>query len=348
MASLTQIAVTSRRIIRYGIYLIIFLIVGRIVLGLTISIIKRVFPAPPPPPTVAYGKLPKLAFPTKTDLPQFEYKLETTTGNLPTLPTQAKIFVFPPTSANLLSLDAAKQKALSLGFSSEPTPVSQTLYKFDHPRVPATLEMNIVSGIFSVSYNLAQDPAPLSTRPPAPEVATTNVKSFLSTAGVLPDDLTGPTTPQFLKVESKKLVPAVSLSEANLVKINLFRKDYDKLPTLTSDPNQANVWFILSGDQSREKQIVAGEFHYFPVDETQFSTYPLKTAQDAFTDLNSGKGYIANLGKNPTGKITIRKVYLAYYDPGQEFNFLEPIVVFQGDNDFVAYVPAVTSSYYSE
>src|SRR5436190_22209061 len=117
MASLTQIAVSSRRIIRYGTYFIIFLIVGRIILGLTISIVKKIFPAPPPPPSVAFGKLPKLPFPVKTDLPQFEYKLETTTGDFPKLPTQTNVFVSPPASANLLSLDAAKQKALSLGFN---------------------------------------------------------------------------------------------------------------------------------------------------------------------------------------------------------------------------------------
>ena len=47
-------------------------------------------------------------------------------------------------------------------------------------------------------------------------------------------------------------------------------------------------------------------------------------------------------------EIKIRRIYLAYYDAGIYTEFLQPIYVFEGDNDFVAYTPAITSNYYSE
>jgi hypothetical protein len=102
----------------------------------------------------------------------------------------------------------------------------------------------------------------------------------------------------------------------------------------------ANVWFILAGG----KQILAAEYHYYPVEETKSGTYPTKTADTAWEELKDGKGYVVNLGDN-SEKVAIRKVYLAYYDAGQYVSHYQPVVVFEGDNNFFAYVPAVQNYY---
>lgn len=348
MTQLTQIAIQTRKIIRYGIYFIIFLIVGKMLLGVGISIFNKVFPAPPPPPTVAFGKLPKLTFPDKTGLPNITYKLETVTGGLPTLPSQAKVYYMPGKLAGLFSLDTTKQRVAALGYTKDAQAISETQYRFGHTTAPSTLDINIVTGVFSISYNLANDTGLLTENSPQPQVAQSIVQSFLSSGGFLPDDLTKTTT-DFLKVQNRQLVPAVAQSEANFVRVGLFRKDFDKFPSLTPDPTKANVWFIVSGDQNRDKQIIGGEYHYFTVDETHFATYPLKTAKLAYDELTSGKGFIANLGlDNQTGNITIRKVTLAYYDSGVAGQFYQPIIVFEGDRGFTAYVSAVNPTYVNQ
>lgn len=316
--------------------------------GIGKNIYRTLFPAPPPPPTVAFDKLPKLPFPEKKNLPKLEYKVETPEGELPVLPSQIIVYFMPKLSVHLLSLDIAREKAVKLGFSPESQEISATVYRFFHSKTSAILEMNIVSGIFSISYNLPTDFALSQGQPPSPEIAASRVRSFLSSANLLPEDLTGITTHQFLKVESQNLVDAISLSEADLIKINLFRKSYNQLPSLTPKPNEANIWFIASGVRQREKQIIAAQFHYFPVDESQSATYPIKTSQEALDKLVADKGYIANLGLNEDGKITIRKIYLAYYDSGVRTEFYQPIIVFEGDHGFTAYVPAVTDDYYGE
>lgn len=348
MATLTQVAITTRKVVRYSIYLIIFLIVGRIVLGIAVGIIQKLFPSPPPAPTVTFGKLPKLPFPTNKDLPTLTYNMQTPEGSLPTFSTQAKVYFMPIPRADLLSLDKARQEAANLGYTNNPTQISESIYQFSTPDNLSMMEVNIVTGTFSLGYNLNSDSSPLSSRPPTADNAGTTAKTFLNRANLLPDDLSGPVTQEYLKVQNKQLINAISLSEANLIKINLFRKDYDKLPAVTPNPNQANVWFVVSGDNSPTKQVVGAQFYYYPVDETQFSTYPIRTSSNAFDDLKAGKGYIANLGQNTNGKITIRRVYLAYFDAGVATEFYQPVVVFEGDNGFVAYVPAVTSTYYSE
>jgi hypothetical protein len=348
MTSLTHIAVTTRKIIRYSVFFVIFLIVAKILFDIGSGVYRKFFPAPPPPPTVSFGKLPKLPFPDSPKV-SLTYSLETPEGGLPLLDTQAKVFFMPKLAANLLALDVAREKSQALGFLPTEQEVSPTIYRFPHRDTPSTLEMNIVTGIFSISYDLGADPSPIERKPPAPEIAASTVRSYLSSADLLPDDLTGPTVHEFLKIDSKNLIGAISLSDSDLVKINFFRKTYADLPSLTPEPNKGNVWFIVSGAQERTKQIIAAEYHYFPVDEGKLSTYPLKTAQIAWDELAGGSAFIASTGQNKEGdSIKIRRVYLAYYDAGVPTEFFQPIVVFEGDNGFVAYVPAVTADYYGE
>ena len=349
MASLTQISIITRKSIRYSLYGIIGIIVARAIILTGIKIYRYYFPEPPPAPTVAFGKLPTLPFPDQSRPEGITFTLETPEGSLPKLSEQAKVFFMPKVSTQLLSLDTAKQKVALLGFSAEGAEVTETVYKFTHPKSPAELQISIVSGVFSISYNLNTDPSPLEKRPVAPEVAASKIRSFLSAADVLPKDLTGTIKSEYVKVQDQKIVSAISFSDANFVKVNFFRKDYDKLPSLTSDPNKGNVWFIVSGMDQKERMIMAAEYHYFSVDETNFSTYPTKTAQEAWNELSKGGGYIASLGDNKEGQnIKIRRVYLAYYDSGVAMDFYQPIVVFEGDRSFVAYVPAVTSDYYGD
>lgn len=346
--ALTQVAINSRRGIRYAIYFIVFLTIGRILFGVGVSIYQTLFPAPPPAPTVKFGILSKIPFPPSTPT-KFNYILETPDGGLPLTKSQAQVYFMPKNNANLLALDVAKEKAKQLGFSSSEIQENEYLYSFTHETLPSILKMNIITKNFSISYDLAADRTPIDIKPPPPEIAASSFKAIISSAQLLPTDITGPVLHNFYKLNNGQLINAISLSESDLVKINLFRKEYDELPSVTANPNQANIWAIMSGAGDKAKQIIASEYHYFAVDETQNSTYPLKTSESAFSELNAGSAYIANIGTNKENdSVKIRRVYLAYYDPDTEADFYQPVFVFEGDNGFVAYIPAVTSEYYGE
>lgn len=350
MTSLTQIAIKARRAIRYTIFGIIFLIVGKFVLDAGVALYLKIFPPAPPSPTIKFGQLTKISFPKMTTIPKLTYTLETPQGGLPTdIPTQAKVFFMPKPSSSLLALDIAKERAKAMGFTSGPIAESETIYKFTNPDFPAMIEMNIISGTFSVSYDLSADRSPIALKPPVAEVAASEFRSMLSAANILPEDLSGPTTHVFYKLASGQLATALSLSESDVVKVNLFRKNYDDLPSMTANPNEGNVWAIVSGSTTREQQIIASEYHYYAVDETQFSTYPIKTPAEAFAQLQAGAAFIADIGLNKDGDtLKIRRIYLAYFDPEVESDFFQPVYVFEGDNGFMAYLPAVTANYYEQ
>lgn len=348
MTTLTEASIASRKGVRYTIYFIIFFIIARSLLIASISLYKKVFPPAPAPATVAFGKLSKIPFP-EFQKKTINFGLETSSGDIPVFPDKAKVYFMPKVSSNLLSLDFATEKAKRLGFDSEPQQITESLYRYNHKTAPANLETNIVTGAFSISYDLNVDPTPLNLHPSQPEVALTSIKSYLSSASLLPADLTGPNESQYLKTEGGGFIPALSLSDASLVRIDLFRKNYDELPAVTSKTSESNVWFMVSGVRERGKEIIAGEYHYFPVDESQMATYPIKSGNVAWQEFLAGNYYPASYGTtSDNDSIKIRKIYLAYYDSGVYTEFYQPVYVFEGDKDFVGYVPAVTSDYYGQ
>jgi hypothetical protein len=106
--SLTTVATNTRKTIRYSIYGIIILIIGRFALGIALNVFRSVFPKPPPAPTLAFGKLPKISFPDQPNLPKFTFQLQTASGALPKLLTQSKIYFMHKSNVSLLSFDYAK------------------------------------------------------------------------------------------------------------------------------------------------------------------------------------------------------------------------------------------------
>ena len=349
-ANLTTVAISTRKVIRYGVLFVVLMIVARAIIGLGVKVYTAVVPKPTAPPTAKFGPLPALPFPSPTqELPALTINVETATGKLPKFATQAKVYYMPPYATTLFSFDNAQKEAKALGFAGSPLQLSDTLYRFTSTEVPATLELNIVTNAFSISYNLAANPAPLSQVAPTPNAAVQQAKQLLGSANSLPADISdGPTSSEFLRVEGQNLVRALSLSDSNFVRVNLFRHNYDDLPAVTADPNKATIWFIMSAATNRGKNVIAAQYRYYPIDEKKFETYPIKTAAQALEDLKNGKGYIASLGINKDGNVTIRDVSMGYFDSDNQMQFYQPVYVFKGDRDFVAYVPAVSDQFYGK
>ena len=356
-ANLTQVAIKARVAIKYVIILTIVGIILRIALFAGLAIYRRANPHKPPPPSVGYGKIERIKFPERAAglADGVTYKLETASGGLPVFPDRMNVFVMPSSTTTLFSLDDAIDKAERLGYQVSPIQLSETIYRFNNNVVPSSLEMNIITGVFTSSYNLAFDPTPTLSRPPNEADAARRAIDTLNRAKTLPKDITrDKATHEFLDVEGQNLVSTTSLASAKLIKVNLFRNDVvsktktgEEITYAAKPPSavEANVWMILSGEQRIEKWVIASQFYYYPVDYEQLETYPVITAQQAWDSLSSGAAFIANRG-TAQGEVAIRQVYMAYYDPDVLSQYFQPIVVFEGDGGFVAYVPAVTAEYY--
>lgn len=344
MATLTQTAYYTRKGIKYGsIALVVFLIL-RFIWGITSAYLRKIHPPSPPPPTVSFGKLPKIDFPQKKDLPKLTFRLETIQGTAPKLDTIGKVYFSVKPGATLLSLDRAKETAKKMGFSTNPQALSSRTYRFQTNTIPpTTLDIDIITGNFKLYYDFSGDQTILTEKKlPSNDQAISEAKSFLQSSGLSASDLSlGKASVSYLKYQAPNLLPAISLSEADFVKVGLFREDLDKLPILPENPSQPPISFLFSGARSRDKRIVEINYNYNKIEKESFATYPLKSTQTAWQELQDGKGFIASLGENTDGKITVRKIYLAYFDSSEPQNFLQPVFVFEGDRDFFAYVSTV-------
>jgi len=347
MASLTEVSYQTRNIIKYGSLALIIIVAGKILLDLTISVWKKLHPPPPPPPTVSFGKIPSLEFPLSKFEGWFQYNLETPTGKLPDLGDRATVYFMPAARPNLLALDKSKEEANLMGFNSEPESIAPKIYQWTkQDPVPSTLEMDIFSGSFVLDYNWNSDPNILIEKNlPGKEQVKFESQNFLQRTGLLEEDLVnGKIEVEYLRVAGNDFVPVMSLSEANFVKAEIFRTDINNIPILTPDPKKGVVSIIFSGSNNAQKRIIKVEFNYYPIKYDSLATYPIKTTATAFEELKAGQGFVASF-KGEGRNITVRRVYLAYYDADKMQKFMQPIIVFEGDNDFFAYVMAVTQDW---
>ena len=364
MSKLTHAAITARKVLKYGaIGFVAYLVLRFLFIG-AVNLWKKLHPAPPPPPTVVFGKLSELEFPDSvaTDL---SFRLETPTGGLPSFSDRATVYFMSYKKPSLLALDRAKQTAKPLGFTGEPVAIDTETYVW-RKELPAILklEMNIVTGAFEIDYAWQNDDLILVEKNlPGNEQAIAEAKSILEQADLLTDDLEeGETEISYLKAVAGKMMPAVSLSEANFVKLDLFRKPIEeavlakseaaslippkKISTVTPEPQNGVVSFVFSGSLLPQKRIVKLTYNYFPVVYETSGTYPIKDISLAWEEVKNNKAYVAQV-KEIAKAITIRKIYLAYYDTGPQ-EFLQPVYVFEGDEEFVAYVSAVDEEWVAE
>jgi hypothetical protein len=115
----------------------------------------------------------------------------------------------------------------------------------------------------------------------------------------------------------------------------------ENISTVTSKfPNSQNYVAMVFTDQ--DVKIVKSQIKFFPTSTSpdQIGIYPLKTGPEAWQDLNNGRAYIISSTPGVTD-ITIKKAFLAYYDPDIYQPYLQPVYVFIGQNNFVGFVPAV-------
>lgn len=345
MATLTETAYYTRRTIKYGAMALIGIILLKNIFSFAIAYWRKLRPPPPPPPTVAFGKLPKIQFPeSRFKEEKLVYRLETVTGGTPNLGDRAKVYFMPIEKPSLLALDRAKTQARKMGFPGPEGKISETIYQWQKEEpLLTTLEMDVINYNFTIRKKWQEDQSLLEEkRLPIEELAVIEAKNFLQTNGLLGEELkTGRAGVSFLRFVPPSLVSAISPSEADFVRVNLFRSNLDNLSLLPSNPKEALVSLLLSGSSNREKRILEVNYTHFPIAKETFATYPLKTSAQAWQELQTGQGFIANL-KTGEKQVTIRKIYLAYFEDSLPQNYLQPIYVFEGDNDFVAYISAIS------
>lgn len=352
MQSLTEVAYITRKTIKYFTVFLIAITVTRLSYKAFVDYWRKLHPPPPPPPDVSFGQLPPVRFGDEIlDKKPRKFRLETIDGELPQMPDRAKVYFVYSTQSKILAFEKMKRLANSLGFTQEPKKIREDVYSFHNPVTNQTLTINALTQTFKLSYPYLEDQTlttffNFSSEQEAIEAA----RAFLDRVGKNYPDLQGNERATLLKLTPTKLVKATAISEANIIQVDFFRTDLEETyPVYPGRLDKANVYFLVSSAPTTNKRIIEANFLYFPIDKEKFATYPLKSIQTAWQELEEGKYHLAQIDKEWIKKtIPIRKIYLAYFDPHYPTNFLQPIFVFQGDGNFFGFVPAVSPEWIKE
>lgn len=364
MTALTQAAIIVRRLFTLGLFLGAASLITLIFYTLGKPVWQSFFPQATPAPTLAFGKLPTISTQgllVSTNSAGISYKIDTKEGKVPNLPQQAKVYKIIKRTPSLLLYDRVKQRARNMGFPGGPIILSETSRKFtDRDILLRTLEIQVINGNFTIDTpknewtSLASRELALILEQKSADLA----KGFLEKNGYLYQDLgaSGKITRTPLKISQDQfgnitLKEAVSPPElTDFFRVDFFRNDIEKIPIIPLEDNKANISLLISPksiddprySSNKNIPIILTSYIYWPVSQNQQATYPLKTSQDAFKELQTGQGIVLS-GRDRD--VSIRKIYLAYLEEKKEPDFLQPVIVFEGQNSqkglFRAIVPAV-------
>lgn len=345
MPTLNKTKKEAKIILKWGgiSLLIVFLFLS---FGRFATIIKESL-GPPPPPQSSFGKLPPIPFPNQLQ-ENITYSLDTISGFLPNFSDRAKVHKITYNPPTLLALDKAQEKVTQIGFNSKGIQIAQDVYQWVDQA--STLQRRITINIFSSDFTIS---SPYLIIPSLQIFENSNeqnsaielAKSFLSNMSSLPEDVDQQKTKTTLySIEKSTLIPTSKIANAKIVRIDFFQKDLENFP-IYYEKGIASTINLLIGKENNQFKVVEASYFHKNISQNS-STYAIKSAALAFSELKQGKAYIASKPQD-TAEIAIKKVLLGYYIGETQQDFLMPIVIFVGDDDFVAYVSAVTDEWIS-
>ncbi|MGE5041898.1 MAG: hypothetical protein ACM3IJ_03260 [Candidatus Levyibacteriota bacterium] len=294
-------------------------------------------PPKAPPPEQKFGALPPIDFPKSNEAVP-EFTLNTVTGGYPGFGDRIKVYALKQNPVNITALNNAKNKAANAGYGNYLQSVTSTVHKWSKPGKNNILTYDIVSFNFSVESDFATNPTFSSTLYSGTDYLkpTTDLMDALS-ADRSDIDMKNVKT-SYYTIVNTNLTPA-DQSSGQIIRLDFYQNQVDEkaiyYPTYNTSP-----LYLLVANPTTGPEVVSGQFHHFTPDLTTSSTYPLKRSEVAYEDLKNGKGFIASPA--PGTSVEITSIDLGYYlgtDDNQQY--LMPILVFTGKNNFLAYVDAI-------
>src|SRR5260370_11452536 len=317
-----------------------------ILLVIIVQFIISLIPKKIIPPTVTFGPLPAIPFPPNTITKNFVFSINTVTGSLPILPDRATVYKVQQPAISLLSLDQAKDLVMRNGFPDNSTKLSDTLYQWQQVNTPfAKISYDIVSLNYNFLTNYLTDPivavaSNLPDQPGAIESAQNFVTSFNSN---VTDIDTAKTQVTRYSIQNATLVPASSIATTQAMQVDFYQKDLNKIPIYYPNYPHSTMNVVIASVNYPNLVAQAKYFHQ-TVMQDENATYPIKTADEAFKELHDGQAYIANYDGVKT-TILIQDMHLAFLASETPQQYLMPIIVFQGNDNFYAFVSAVKDAW---
>lgn len=367
-----------------GIGLIIILVVT---FNVGVLIKNILFPQKAEDANHPYGQLEAIVFPENATNANLVYDTNNlVSGKFDVFPDRLNVYKIDNPTPNFLNLDNAKSKAKELEFIDDSgtalpeVPLGEGTYQWEELKgLQRKLIFDIVSFDFTLTSNYLTSLTVLNAVGLPDELGAVKTSTdTLDSIGLLPTDIDLTKTqstekkvnyyrfPEPLSIKNSQLVPATSLSDAQVIRVDLYHKDVEyklntgfkgadslfqtkdvKIPIIYPHPpySTMSMW-IGMGQQG--PTVVNADFKHrsYIVEKDAEPTYLIKTPEEAFEELKKGAGYVAAFTGSPDDvEVHIGNAYLAYYMGDKEQQYLMPVYVFEGDKGFFGYVSAVRNEW---
>lgn len=347
--TLTELSYYSRR---YAPFAIIFLLIIFILFYLfkllfiyfNLNKQKRIYTNP------IFGKIKRFEIKEPISAGNINYTFDTVEGEPISASETAKVYFIPEANTRFGYREKIYLIAKNLGFDTVNLKYKLVGKETAFSDNKQQLTVDITNFNFSYQYQFdGKEEFFSNIIVPVRQEIENKAIDFLKGLGRYPTELTqGKTNIIYLMFDqqTKSLSIVENANQANMVEVDFYRPDIDIFPIVTPTyfNSQNFLVMIFSGEESK---ILKAQIKFFEKSTEQVGVYPVKTGQMAWEDLKKGKGTVISFaqGKN---NVVVKRMFLGYFDPDIYQEYLQPMYVFLGDNNFVSYVPAVTSEYLIE
>ncbi|MCL4374317.1 hypothetical protein M1523_00495 [Patescibacteria group bacterium] len=301
----------------------------------------------------AFGKIPRPVLEKPASVSgQLNYVLDTIEGQPVTSTAAAQVFRIPEATPNFSYLTKIYLVAKNIGFDTETVKHTKVGNEAVFDDGTQKLSIDITNYNFTYDLQFAQDHQLFASNGAQLQQSAAEQKAvdFLQLVDRYPDGLAqGKTNTTFFRydINLRQMQPLPSADGANVVEVDFYRPDIAGYPTVSSQYLNSQNYVIMAVDNDGSFRVLRAQVRYYDVSSQQVGVYPVISGDTAFSELKAGHALFVNVPVNG-GTVNIKTMFLGYYDPTSYQPYFEPIYVFWGDNQFAAYVPALTSEYYQE
>lgn len=341
--TLTEVSYYSRRMAPFAILVFVVLLIMFYLVKLFIILTPTEGPAglvinP------AFKEMKQLQITDATPSDSHTYVMDNVEGKPVTATEAAQVFYMVPAKFSLNYQEKMYLMARNLGFADDirHTLIGTTEAQFADEK--KTFKVDIQNFNFKFDTDIQHSPELFTNNSePDKEDATNRAIDFLKTNDSYPDDLAkGRTNVIFLqydKVSSQTAVLTDS-QDANMVEVDFYRADIDQFPIVAPHyfNSQNYVTMVLNNGTYT---VVSSQLRFYEKSTTEVGLYPVLTGDEAFAKLATGSGYIVSGAQIDKKEIAVKRMFLGYYDSDIYQEHMMPVYVFLGDDNFVAYVPAI-------
>jgi len=300
----------------------------------------------------AYGKLSPISFSINVPYPSNpQFTIDNIEGRPLTATRSAQVFFIPPPTTRFGYVQNISLMAKAVGFDTEQEKYSlkDTVATFENAQ--QLLSVDIRNFNFTFETKLDVEPEIFaSTTIPIEQIISEQAHAFLRRMDRYPEPLThGTEHIIYLRYDAttKSFSSVEKIEDANVVEVDYFPPDVDGFPVVApkyfNSQNYVVMVFTPQANKTAVGRVVKARVQYYEK-ATEGSFYPVKTGDVAWQELLDGKGTIVSAGQN-TNKITVRQMFMGYFEPDVYQEYFQPVYVFLGDNNFAAYVPAIDNVY---